>query len=70
MLFKERCQALEVNERTYRWNVEKSKECKMCRASQVESVYHVIVEYTRYEGERDELMNVVIEEWPMGYGVL
>ena len=63
LLFKARSQSLEVNERTYRWNAERSKECKGCRCHADESVYHIIVECERYERERNVLIQSVSEEW-------
>ena len=63
LLFKARSQSLEVNARTYKWNENKSKECKMCGSGQVESVYHVIVECVRYERERSVLIQEVCNEW-------
>ena len=67
LLFKARSQSLEVNARTYRWNVDKRKECKMCSTGQVESVYHVLVECKKYEKERDALMKVVSQEWGVAF---
>ena len=58
---------LEVNARMYRWNADKSKECKMCSTGQVESVNHVLVECHKYERERDVLIQVVMEEWGMEF---
>ena len=52
LLFKARSQSLEVNARTYRWNADKSRECKMCSTEQVESVYYMLVEYYKYEKKR------------------
>ena len=63
LLFKARSQSLEVNERTHRWNAERSKECKGCRCHADESVYHIIVECERYERERNVLIQSVSEAW-------
>ena len=49
---KARSQSLEANVRTYRWNENKGKECTMCGSGHKKSVYHVIVEYVRYEREK------------------
>ena len=62
LLFKARCQALEVNARTYRWNDRKTKECFMCACGIDESVYHVIVECEAYEQERSILMQIISSE--------
>ena len=67
LLFKTRSQSLEVNARTYRWNTDKSKECKVCNRKENESVFHVIVECTKYERERNLLMQTVKEEWGNEY---
>ena len=42
--------------------MDKSKEFKVCRTRQMESVYHMIIECARYEKERKVLMKIVIEE--------
>ena len=62
LLFKVRSQSLEVNGRTYRWNVDGSKECKVCGNCEVESVYHMFVECEGYERERQVLIQVVRAE--------
>ena len=59
LLFKVRSQSLEVNARTYRWNEDGSKECKVCAMGIDESVYHVIVECAGYMRERQEFMTNV-----------
>ena len=59
LLFKVRSQSLEVNARTYRWNEDGSKECKVCAMGVDESVYHMIVECAEYERERQEFMTNV-----------
>ena len=62
LLFKARSQSLEVNGRTYRWNTDGSRLCKVCRNLEVESVYHVIVECVGYERERQVLIEAVRAE--------
>ena len=57
LLFKARSQSLEVNARTYRWNAEGSKECKVCDTRAEESVFHIIVKCVGYEREREVLMH-------------
>ena len=52
LLFKARTQSLEVNGRTYRWNTDRNRMCKMCNIEEVESVYHLIVECEKYDMER------------------
>ena len=51
LLFRARSQSLAVNDQTYRWNDVGSRECQVCRISEVKSVYHVIVECEGYERE-------------------
>ena len=62
LLFKARSQSLEVNARTYRWNSDGSKLCKMCDSGSEETVYHVIVECTMYEYERSVFIEKLSEE--------
>ena len=62
LLFKARCQSLELNDRTYRWNVDRSRLCKMCNNGEIESVSHMVVECERYIEERRVLIEAVKNE--------
>ena len=46
-----------MNARTYRWNAEGSKECKVCDTRTEESLFHMIVECVCYERKREVLMH-------------
>ena len=61
LLFRARSQSLEVNDQTYRWNDVGSRECQVRRTSEVESVYHVIVEWAGYERETVVLVKSLME---------
>ena len=57
LLLKARCQSLEVNDRTYRWNVDRSRVCKICNNGEFESVSRMVVECERYICRRKESVN-------------
>jgi hypothetical protein len=59
LLFKARSQSLEVNARTHRWNVSRSKICEVCDLNEEETVVHVLVECSRYESERARLLRIL-----------
>ena len=56
LLFHSRSQSLEVNARTYRWNVDGIRECQVCESGELESVYHVFIECAGYARERAEFL--------------
>ena len=57
--FRARCGSLEVNGRTYRWNGGREN-CQNCIGEVKETIEHVIVECDKYEVERGELMQEII----------
>ena len=58
LLFKARTKNLEVNSRVYRWANEGSKTRRMCDREVDETIEHVMLQCTRYERERAEMMEV------------
>ena len=53
LLFKAHSQSLEVYSRTYRWNAEGSKECKVCDTQVEESAFHDCQMCNLGKGKRD-----------------
>ena len=62
LLFKARTQSLEVNSRTYRWENDGDKTCKMCDSGRDETIEHVLLECEKYERERRSMIEDVKEE--------
>ena len=68
LLFKARSGSLELNSRTYRYNENRDKKCRMCNLDNGvdETIHHVMIECTGYEEPRDWLRNKIHET--MGEG--
>ena len=52
LLFKARTKSLELNSRTYRWENDGDKSCKMCDSGKDETIEHVLLECVKYEQEK------------------
>ena len=62
LLFKARTKSLGLNSRTYRWENDGDKTCKMCNSGEDETVEHVLLDCAKYEGERRSMFADVKEE--------
>lgn len=62
LLFKARSGSLEVAARTYRWENDGCKVCRMCDSGVDETIKHLIFECDRYDIERRTLFEVVRDE--------
>lgn len=63
LLFRVRTKSLAVNDRTYRWNENKSRICSQCNAQVDETVEHFMLDCSKYEAIRVKLMDAVIEKY-------
>ncbi|KAF2363434.1 hypothetical protein FHG87_005812 [Trinorchestia longiramus] len=63
LLFAIRCKALSVNRRTWRWNEGNTRLCLQCNRGVEETVEHLVLDCSKYEQEREILMDVVHEQW-------
>ncbi|KAF2354415.1 hypothetical protein FHG87_014830 [Trinorchestia longiramus] len=57
-----RCKALSVNRHTWRWNEGNTRLCLQCNRGVEETVEHLVLECSKYEQERESLMDVVHEQ--------
>ncbi|KAF2350776.1 PiggyBac transposable element-derived protein [Trinorchestia longiramus] len=62
LLFAVRCKALSVNRRTWRWNEGNTRLYLQCNRGVEETVEHLFLECSKYEHERESLMDVVHEQ--------
>ncbi|KAF2362583.1 hypothetical protein FHG87_006656 [Trinorchestia longiramus] len=62
-LFAVRYKALSVNRRTWRWNEGNTRLCLQCNRGVEEIVEDVVLECSKYEHERESLMDVVHEQY-------
>ncbi|KAF2366974.1 hypothetical protein FHG87_002248 [Trinorchestia longiramus] len=62
LLFAVRCKALSVNRRTWRWNERNTRLCLQCNRGVEETVEHLVLDCSKYEQERESLMDVVHEQ--------
>ena len=61
LLYRARSGSLEVNGRTYRWNGGREN-CQNCVEMVKETIEHVIIECDRYEVERRDLMQEILNQ--------
>ncbi|KAF2357635.1 hypothetical protein FHG87_011604 [Trinorchestia longiramus] len=61
-LFAVRCKVLNVNRRKWRWNEENPRLCLQCNRGVEETVEHLVLEYSKYEPERESPVNVAHEQ--------
>ncbi|KAF2367179.1 hypothetical protein FHG87_002064 [Trinorchestia longiramus] len=62
LLFAVRCKALSVNRRTWRWNEGNTRLCLQCNRGVEETAENLVLECSKYEQERESLMDVVHEQ--------
>ncbi|KAF2366049.1 hypothetical protein FHG87_003189 [Trinorchestia longiramus] len=63
LLLAVRCKALSVNRRTWSGNEENTRLCLQCNRGVEETVEYLILESSKYEHERESLMDVVHEQY-------
>ncbi|KAF2345624.1 hypothetical protein FHG87_023619 [Trinorchestia longiramus] len=63
LLFAVRCKALSVNRHTWRWNMGNTRLCLQCNRGVEETVEYLVLECSKYEHERESLMDVVHEQY-------